>query len=201
MPQQKLTDEERFSVLQEINAGREGSAFDEKTVTIIAQDLPFFPGYRFLDIVDYEENATPQHGFFIYKPGDVHVIDWTNQPFYELAAENFVLNAQTVSPYVRLFFQYVRSSQGRFLIIDTIDDIVWRNELPPAARKAVSDMITPLELVRQDPDGSFVLRLCMLLKNALFRNEVRVSTTGDVALSLGEVLIEDMPVQDDILGI
>lgn len=200
MPNRKLSDAERLAALQEINPVWEGVPFDPDRTTILAQDMPFFPGYRFLEVADFESDGATKRGFFIYKPGDVHAIDWSNDPFYKLAAKNFVLNAETAALYLRFFFRYVRGPQGRFLIIDHVDDVPWRDELPPSTRRAVAEVILPVQLVDQESDGSFIFHMCMLFKQALFESEVRVGPDGHVGLSEGDILINDMPVQDDVFG-
>ena len=42
------------TVLEEINPALKGSHFHPASVTILAQNSHFYPGYRFLDIADFE---------------------------------------------------------------------------------------------------------------------------------------------------
>ena len=50
----KLDPQESESVLLEINPKLQGGAFAPASVTILGQEVPFYPGYRFLDMADYE---------------------------------------------------------------------------------------------------------------------------------------------------
>ncbi len=61
-------------------------------------------------------------------------------------------------------------------------------------------MIQPMQVTGADRDGVFNVSACMLFRNALFRTTVRVGTDGTVILQDEELLIEDMPVRDDIFG-
>src|SRR5688572_20432938 len=104
----KLEKDECRQVLEEINPALGGGAFSPKTSTVLAQDLSFYPGYRFLDVADYE--ITPAfRKFIVHRPGDVTVLDWTNDPIYKLNDKvPLGLTRDTVRDYIRFFFSYVR---------------------------------------------------------------------------------------------
>jgi hypothetical protein len=169
-------------------------------VTILGQELSFYPGYRFLDMADYE-SAPPVRRFAVYKPGDAVVLNWTNEPIYELNARVPIsLNEHTVVDYVRFFFTYIRGRHGRFLVAENVDDIMWREEPPPAARKAIGNILSPLSVASAATDGSYRLNLCMMFKDSLFRAVAEVGRDGLVTLTNEELMIEDMPVLDDTFG-
>ena len=188
------------TVLEEINPALKGSQFHPATVTILAQEPPFYPGYRFLDIADYE--TTPNiRKFVLYKPGDVVVLNWTNEPLYALNARAPIhLDESTVAEYVHFFFTYVRGRHGRFIITESLEDVMWRDEPPPAARKAISQMLEPLHITERDGQGNFKLAARMMFKDSLFKTSVNVQASGLVNLSDEVLLIEDMPVLDDTFG-
>jgi hypothetical protein len=91
------------------------------------------------------------------------------------------LNENNVIEYIMFFFSYVRGRHGRFIIIENVDDIDWREEPPPAARKAMSKILAPVSVAGIDDDGTFHLSMFVVFKDSLF-------------------IIEDMPVMDDVLG-
>lgn len=188
------------TILEEVNPALKGSQFHPATVTILAQESPFYPGYRFLDIADYE--TTPHiRKFVLYKPGHVVVLNWTNEPLYALNAKAPIqLDETTVSDYVRFFFTYIRGRHGRFIITESAEDVMWREEPPPAARKAISKMLEPLHITTRDGQGGFKLSARMMFKDSLFKTTVNVLADGTVNLSDEELLIEDMPVLDDTFG-
>ena len=187
------------TVLEEINPALKGSHFHPATVTILAQDSAFYPGYRFFDLADYETIPNIRK-FLLYKPGDVVVLNWTNEPIYALNEKApILLDETTVSDYVRFFFTYVRGRHGRFIITETVEDVMWRDEPPPAARKAIGKMLEPLQIVERD-GGNFKLIARMMFKDSLFKTTINVQDSGLVNLSDEELLIEDMPVLDDTFG-
>lgn len=196
----KLNPQEAANMLAEVGKKLDGSAFEASTATIVAHDLPFYPGYRFVDVANYQQ-APAKHRYLVYKSGDITVLDWTNEPIYALNSRvPVVLDDRNIFEYVRFFFTYVCGRHGRFLIAENVDDINWRDEPPPAARKAIGKMLTPLEIMSIDRDGTFNLAACLLFKDSLFKTNIHVKPNGLVSLSGEDLVIEDIPVRDDVLG-
>ena len=106
----KLELEQIATYLDQINPHLDGSEFDPVDTTIMEIDVPFYPGYKFLDVADYS-TAPGKRRFILYKPqdgqspSDAVVLDWTNEPIYTLNHTlPIYLDDDTVSAYVRFFF-------------------------------------------------------------------------------------------------
>lgn len=178
----------------------DGSAFKADNTVIMSRPLAFYPGYTFLDIADHSQMPARRR-FVLRSAHDVVVLDFTNAPIYALNARApLKLTEDTITEYVRFFFSFVRGRHGRFLICESIDDIQWREEPPPSARKAVAKMLRPLEVVSTDVDGTTHLVAQMMFKDTLFQTEIEVKKDGFVKLANEKLLIEDMPVLDDTFG-
>ncbi|MEK7801928.1 MAG: hypothetical protein AAB276_05685, partial [Pseudomonadota bacterium] len=164
-------------------------------------DLSFYPGHRFLDIADHSHIPAARR-FLIEKDEHYTVIDFTNMPFYGLnSSVPIKLTKETLGDYTRFFFQFVRGRHGRFLIVESVDDIQWREEPPPAARRAIGKLITPMTLIPNDtPNGPYHLLAQMVFKDSLFQSDITVTETGMVSLSNEKLMIEDLPVLDDVFG-
>ena len=188
-----------------VNDHIDGGAFDPVDTTIMAIDVPFYPGYRFLEISD--TSLTPaRKRFVIIKSdqaniiSDVVVLDWTNEPIYILNQKAPIqLNADNIAEYVRFFFTYVRGKHGRFIVTENVDDINWKEDPPPQARKAIAKMLVPVEL-KEEKDGNMYLEATMMFRDSLFKADVEVQPNGLVSLSNEKLLVEDMPVRDDTFG-
>ena len=142
----------------------------------------------------------PRKVHAVFKPGSVTVLNWTNEPIYRLnESVPISLNDKNIAEYVRFFFTFVRGRHGRFLITESVDDIAWKDQIPPKARKAIGNLIEPVRLRGIDNDGTFLLSVRMLFKDSLFKSNVRVTPQGLVSLSDEELMVEDMPVLDDVL--
>lgn len=194
---QKMDVERTARILSEVNPALEPVPFSMESTTIRSQRLPFYREYEFLELTDL--SAVPAaRKYVIYKPGDANVINWTNEAIYstnEKAPIN--LDARSVLAYVKFFFGYVRGRHGRFLIIETIDDIRWQIEPPLQGRKVMQQMLEPVTLLEQEEDGTFILEAFMVFKDSLFKTRVNVKTDGLVSLSDEELKIEGMPVLQD----
>lgn len=196
----KLDRLECEDLLTQINPLLRGGAFDPRTATAMTMDMPFYPGYRFLDLSDH--SAVPlRRVYAVFAKEALVVLDWTNKPIYGLnTSVPIQLNERNIVDYVRFFFAFVRGRHGRFLIVESVDDIAWKEEPPATARKAISNLIDPIRLRGIDNDGSYVLAICMIFKDSLFRATATIRPGGEVVLSEEELIVEDMPVLDDSLG-
>jgi len=177
-------------------------AFDPQEVTIMVHDLPFYKGYFLAELSDHTHHPAVVRTCVCNEHGDVYPLTWTNDPIYLL--NNVVpidLRADTVESYARFFLTYVRGKHGRFLIIDTVDDIDWKEEPSPAGRKALSRMIEPLSLVSLDTKEGFKLRATLVYKDSLFQSTIHITPNGRLAITDEDLMVESLPVSDDLFGL
>lgn len=194
---QKLDAERAARVMAEVNPHLEPVPFSLHDTTVRMQRLPFYRDYVFYELTDL--SAIPgARKYALCKQGDVNVINWTNEVIYETNEKApIVLDAQTVVDYVKFFFNYVRGRHGRFLVIESIDDIRWQVEPPLQGRKVMQEMLSPVTLTEQGQDGAFTLDAFMVFKDSLFKTKVHVQKDGLVSMSEEELKIEGMPVLQD----
>lgn len=201
----KLELDEIALVLEDINPVLDGVDFDPVQTSILALEPSFYPGYKFLDIED-RVNTPPLRRFVLYKKADsknaavIKVLNWTNEPIYMLNLEAPIqLNSSNVAEYTSFFFTYVRGKHGRFIISENVDDMAWKEDPPPQARKAIAKMLMPVTLI-SEKGGEFFLEATMMFRDCLFKASITVKQNGLVSLSDEELLVEDIPVLDDIFG-
>lgn len=197
----KLNEAETLSLIERTGPIFDGIGFSPDQTLVMARDLSFYPGYRFYDMADHT-HMPPARRFVLNKDDDFIVIDFTNVPLYALNQRcPVIISRDTVADYVRFFFQFVRGRHGRFLIVESVDDIAWRDEPPPAARRSIGKMINPLMLLPSDnAGGSYHLQAQMVFKDSLFQADITVTPEGHVSLFNEKLLIEDLPVLDDTFG-
>jgi hypothetical protein len=194
---QKLDPETSARVLGEAEAVLGPVPFNPAATTVRSQKPSFWRGHDILEITDLS-TVPPARKFAIYKPGTVRVIDWTNRPIYETnEAAPLHLDERTVVEYVKFFFSYVRGRHGRFLVIETIDDIRWQIEPPAQGRKVMQEMLEPVAVAGRTDDGGFTLSAFMVFKDSLFRTRIQVRKDGVISMSDEELKIEGMPVLQD----
>lgn len=197
----KLNQADTETVLEKTKASFDGVSFNPANTVIMGRTLDFYPGYKFFDMADHSNNPAARR-FVLMKKDAVTVLDFTNTPIYEMnKAAPIYLNADTVHEYVRFFFNFVRGRHGRFLIVESVDDIAWKEEPPPAAKKSIAKLIMPVSVITKDIDnGDFHLHAQMIFRDSLFSADIIVQKDGLVQLTNEQLMIEDMPVQDDTLG-
>ena len=196
----KLELSEIATILDQVNPKLDGTVFDAVETTILAQDISFYPGYRLLDIADHT-STNPIRRFVVYKADDFIVLNFTNEPIYALNEKLPIkLTEDNIRDYVWFFFTYVRGRHGRFIITENIDDIQWKEEPPPSARKAISAMLSATNVQEITSEGQFTINATMVFKDSLFRSTIKIDANGAVSLSNEELLIEDLPVMDDTFG-
>ena len=195
----KLDKAETATWVETLKDNFDGGVFDPGSTVIMARELPFYKNSKFLDIADHRM-MPPARRFIVAVKEQNIILDFTNAPIYQLNAQTpIALNNRTVIDYVRFFFSFVRGRHGRFLIVESVDDIPWREEPPPAARKAVGKMISPVLLSNTD-DGLYHLSANMMFKDSLFQALIDVTPDGEVKITQENLLVEDIPVIDDTLG-
>jgi hypothetical protein len=196
----KLDALEIEDLLRRLNPLIEGSDYNAQSVTILAMDLSFYPGCRLLEVADHSTMPTRKN-FLVAGADHATVLDWTNNPIYRLNEKVPIrLDEKNVFDYVRFFFSFVRGRHGRFLITESVDDIAWKDEPPATARKAIGNLIEPIRLKATDRDGTIHLAVRMIFKDSLFKSNVKVAPDGLVTLQDEELVVEDIPVLDDVLG-
>lgn len=192
----KMGDEKIEAFIETINSALEPITFDPANVSVKSTDLDFYDDYALYQISDYE--AIPNvKKYILYRADnkDIVPVTWTNQPIYELNKKApIVITDETVIDYIKFFFHYVRGRHGRFLIVEHVDDIQWKETPPPNARKALIDLIEPVRIVSKGKDGSITLSCNMVFKDSLFKSNVLIDGQGKVSLHDEEILVEGMPV-------
>jgi hypothetical protein len=195
----KLDETRAGEVLKVLSPHLDGVDFSPGTAILMSYDPLFYPGWQFIDVADYSYVPSVRR-FAMMNDDKVYVLNWTNEPIYRLNEEApLKLDPVSVTEYVRFFFTFVRGRHGRFLITETVDDINWKEEPPPAARKAIGRMLFPLE-AEQNDSGDYIIKACMMFKDSLFKSDINVKRDGVITISNEELLIEEMPVLDDVFG-
>ncbi len=175
--------------------------FDPQSATVMVHQLSFYEGYFLTELCAHDKNPPLIRYAICNDRGEVHVLNWMNETIFKLnKIVPIQLNDDTVMDYIRFFFDHVRGPHGRFLIIDTVDDIDWREEPAPAGRKALGKLIEPMHLLKKEKEGGWVFKTTIVFKDSLFVAEAHVKPDGHISMNNEELLVEDIPVADDLLG-
>ena len=198
-----LVDEKKLpQILDAVNAallGTEPYKIDQCSVKAV--DCLFYHGCALIEVTNQITTPNRQH-HAIYDGQTAHIIDYKSETLYALNARLvLMLDEQNVHDYVRFFFHFSSGPHGRFLLVENVDDIAWKDDPPPNARQAIGSMINPLSLTEQDAQKRFIFTAYMVFKDNLFKCDIAVQMNGTVRMSNEQLLIEDIPIIDDVVGL
>lgn len=173
--------------------------------------LPFYDRGYLLAIEDTARRGPREQFALVRLHTDLVQLDWTNEPFY-LANETWpaILDKDTICPYLRTFFHFVRGDLGQFQIADNVGQIAWEEEASAERKRSVELRLEPLTVESFEVGDRVVLTSTVMFKNALFRTKYLVSlrrqtmpgldgetqefTIGQTTFLDESVLLEDLPV-------
>ncbi len=194
----KLENKEIKNILPILNKKTQDNInLEPENITIMSQQISFYKGYYLLDITD--NNSVPSIRIFAVFNGDnLVLLDWTNSPIYKLNKDIPIsLNDKNVIDYVRFFFNFVKGKHGKFIIVESLDDISWKENPPPSARHAIGKLIKPLTIISKNDD--YIIESTVIFKDSLFECTITISKSGKVSIENEKIIIDTMPVYDDII--
>lgn len=198
----KLEADDVTTILGQVQTSLD-SKFNPDQTTILAWNAPFYPGFKVLEIANHDVMPAIRT-FAVYSPKKFAILDFTNKPITSLNSDVPIkLSSENICDYIRFFFNFVKGKHGRFHIVESVDDIPWKDDPPPQARKAIGTMITPITLVPPARGGDktkFYAIGNFILKNGLFKSDIEVDSKGNITLTNEQLQVDDMPVTDEILG-
>lgn len=193
---------EAASILDKLNPALDGSSFDTATARILLHPLPFYKNCDLIEVSDHDESPARKVSLIRNNSEEkIEILNGTNEPIYHLNENGLLsLNSENVKTYVRFFFAYVRGRHSQFFVVENADEVSWREEPSPNARKALGKMIIPLTLDESNHDNGYQLKASIIFKDSLFESAIHVDPNGTVTLSNQELLVEDIPVIDGSLN-
>lgn len=168
--------------------------FNRSETQVLSKDLPFYPGYSLLYLID--KNNKPYHYLYFnnsdYEDERIIPIDYKNDPIFRLNQTFPInLNEENIYDYTYFFFSSVAGRHGRFFIVDTPD------QLPKDILKTCGDearkYFEPIDLKPTDSSSVFYSsKVTMLFKGSMFTTELIIDTnTGNVELKNEKMLEPD----------
>lgn len=198
----KLELDEIATILDQIKDDLDAH-YDPIETTILAWNAPFYPGCRVLEIANHDTMPAIKT-FAVYSPKKWAILNYTSDMIFKLNKEiPLQLSRENIGDYIRYFFFFVKGKHGKYHVVESVDDINWKDDPPPQARKAIGAMIMPITLVPPPPGedkSKFFAVGNFMLKNALFKSEIVVDSKGKIDLVNEQLQVGDIPVNDDILG-
>ena len=185
----------------------------DKTSVQVA-DLVFYDEFKFYALSD-TTMPPPNTRYMLYKPGDISLMNWTNEPIYAVNERAPIkLDRKTAIPYAKFFFHYVRGQLGRFIIVEKPDEVVWLANANTKEKADVAERLIPVTYKGVGRDNLLTLSAIVVFKNALFRTDIKIApyemdvfdaelgapehfTIGQMKLTNEDLLLEELNVPID----
>lgn len=190
---------EAQAFIDRVNRELKERPFDAVTTVVRRHNLPFYAEF---DLYEFEDSGdgTSYIRRALINGERAFVLNWTNGPIYaanEMAPIN--VTEDNAAIYARFFFNYVKGRHGRFVLIDGADDIAWNGAVPEKGKEAIGKIIEPIHVVSTE-EGKISLLSYMVFKDSLFRANVHVERDGMVSLSDEALVVEGMPIIEDVVN-
>lgn len=186
----------------------------EGKTAIQVADLDFYDEFKLYAISDTTLPA-PNTRYALYKPGDVSLLNWTNEPIYSVNERAPIkIDRKTCIPYAKFFFHYVRGQLGRFIIVEKPEEVIWLTNATAKEKADVAERLMPVTYKGIGRDNLITLTATVVFKNALFKTDVKIApfemdvfdpeagapehfTIGQMKLTNEDLLLEDLNVPID----
>jgi hypothetical protein len=184
-----------------------------KTVIQVA-DLPFYKEHKLYALSDSTLPA-PNTRYMLYKPGDISLMNWTNEPIYAVNERApITVDRKTCISYAKFFFHFVRGQLGRFIIVEKPDEVTWLSNANDKEKADVAGHLMPVSYKGIGRDNLITLTTTVVFKNALFKTDIKIApfemdvfdpevgapehfTIGQMKLTNEELLLEELNVPVD----
>jgi hypothetical protein len=190
-------------LLDKVNTSLDGITFDPVSARILSHPLPFYPDCDLVEATEHEARPLKRVTFVIdNKTENVFILNGKNDPVYELnETVGLSLSQEDLPLYIRFFLNYVRGHYGFFHLVQSVNDIEWREEPTPNAQKALGKMIHPIQILGAHDKGGYHARCNIVFKQSLLETDLKITENGHVSFENQEIVVEDVPVSDDIFSL
>lgn len=196
---EKMEGSKARKFIERLNKAWSGSPFEEARTVVHARSLSFAKGWVLAEASD--AMAMPEKKCVALDDGKTCMpIEYGPDFIPKFASnQNLYLSHETATDYLRFWFEYARSGTERFVLVENLEDIPWREEPTPQARKSLTKSIIPLTLVSPS-DRGFLFKATLLFRDTLMASTLEVESTGRVALKDKSVIAESLTVTDSLTG-
>lgn len=180
-------------LLEETGNVLEQKGLDVSALKVRVATLPWYDDYKFYVYQDLEQTR-----YVLHKPGDVEVMNWTNEIIYRVNGKAPIkLDRKNVIDYAKFFFHYVRGQLGRFIIVEQPEEVAWLDNATSEEMQKVNDRLMAVAYKGIGRDSRYLLTASVVFKNALFKTNIRVAPDGLMELTDEELLLEDLNIPID----
>lgn len=196
----QLTPAKTKSFLRRLNAANPDYGFEENTVKILKQNLSFAPGWVRYDCEDQSE-MPHRHYIFVADDEDIKPVVYTSQPIEDLWDTNdLVINENTVFPFLNFYLMTLNTGGETLRPMTSVDDVSWRDDLAPTARKSLDKELMAYPVISKEKDN-YIVKTAAVFRHSLMEVTFEVTSEGKITIKDKKVIIEDLPIINDLSSI
>ena len=175
----------------------------DRRIVVRSRELPFYSDFDWYHIADTRQTPT-LHGYYVMGERERHAFHGTAELIHEVNEQDQpALRNQYLPLYVEFFLVHCVGSQGRFLVVDSVDEIEWHESPDESFLDDLRDRIGPPRLVsppagHAQGEGLQYLAAELVYGDSLFTIVLSLTTaTGQIDILTCDPLAEDLSVLKD----
>lgn len=175
---------------------------DHPNITVRRCNLAFYKHYDWYELKD-ARTAPAYHAYYLLSKNDVVHLNGSSSPIHDTNEKDKIqLTDQSVLLYLEFFCTSVHGDAGRFLIVETVEEIEWK-ELPEKSYldELGSQIFPPriIETNHKEKSTIWVLEAFIVYDEAIFRAKFQIqSEDGTVVMVDESPIVGNLPLIHDL---
>lgn len=171
---------------------------DDNIVRIRATSLASFPNAQLLEAECVTYTKFPLILPILATPNKVYELIDDYSYILKTADELSINNKEAAADYIRFYFAHVYGRHGRFVIIESEEDVPWLPEASFEQRQEIAKQILPIDM-KANPQwvGQWSGTATMMLKDAIFHTKIVIKPNGRVTMYDHSIFGDGIPVKKD----
>lgn len=191
-----ITVKEARDVLSRVNDMSDVSDFTEGQTRIVAEDLSFYPGTKHCSVED--DSSTPiKQVSCLYRLADgiFSIVEHHQQWVMDRNVDfGLVLDVENVADYVAFLMAHTPLKAGKMAVLQSIEDMPWRDEPILEVRKGLSSLLTPFLVEEKSGGKGWHCAFSALYAESIFTIHADLDNQGRITLLSEEEVASDLPV-------
>lgn len=195
----KCSTDENISFLERFDQEIKNHGFVSTGLILLKKQILFYPNALYYDITQADQHPGRTIQVIVSKDR-FYICDGNIDKLLEFnKSYPLTLDKSLALDYARFYFAHSVGPRGLSKIIDTVDDLQLKEEPTPLLRKTLHDKIIPLALNAALTNGGYQIRGTILVEQTIFSTFININLKGQVAVELGRVLADLLPISSRIL--
>lgn len=174
---------------------------DEEQVIVRTCPLPFYPGHVWCDIEDRRMQPSC-HAYYLVGAGAALFLDGESGVIHTANEKLLRLERADVVRYLEFFCTSVHGEMGRFLLVESVDELEWTEDPEESFKENLRAQIWPPRIVSTIAAGEetgWIVESQIQYEDALFNSRFQIlKASGAVEMVDDTVLAGDLPVVSDL---